>query len=61
MLFVTFGLLFGLGILLWCAALSVGQILRRYKDDGYPWGPSRRQVEEVDNCAEPTSQGQHAA
>jgi hypothetical protein len=61
MLFVTFGLVFGLGILLWCAALSVGQILRRYKDDGYPWEMSTQQVEEAGNPAEPISQGQHAA
>jgi hypothetical protein len=61
MLFVTFGLLFGLGILLWCAALSVVQMLRGYRDVGYPWDPATLHVEEADNCAEPTGQRQHAA
>ena len=61
MLFVTFGLLFGLGTLLWCAALSVVQSLRGHRDVGYPWDPAILHVEEAENCAEPTSQRQHAA
>ncbi len=61
MLFVTVCLLLGLGILLWCAAVSAGQILKRYQDTGSPWESATRHVEEADHCAEPTHQRQEAA
>jgi hypothetical protein len=61
MLFVTFGLLLGLGILIWCAALSVMQIIRRYRELGYPWDLAERHIERANNDTELTSQEQHAA
>ena len=61
MLFVTFGLLFGLGILLWCAVLSAMQILRRYREFGYPWESAMRRLEKADNCVQPTHERQQAA
>lgn len=61
MLFVTFGLLFGLSILLWCAVLSAMQILRQYREIGYPWESGTRRLEKVGNCVQPTHERQQAA
>jgi hypothetical protein len=45
MMFVTFGLLFGLGTLLWCVTLSILQSSRGDKDVGYSWDPALRDEE----------------
>jgi hypothetical protein len=45
MMFVTFGLLFGLGTLLWCVALSIFQSFRGEREVGYSWDPATRDEE----------------
>ncbi len=61
MQFVTFGLLFGLGTLLWCLAISVTALLRGDRNADHPWHPVKLQTEEPDRGAEAAYPRSHAA
>ena len=61
MLFVTFGLLFGLGTLLWCLALSITQALRGDRDIRHPWHARILEAEEPRSSADADYQAERAA
>ena len=61
MLLVTFGLLFGLGTILWCVAVSILQSQRGDRDVGRRWGQGNTDVEEAHRTASPAWERRHVA